>query len=75
VPAARIAVLRRAFDQVIKDPQLIKEAERQGTEISPLSGEDLGQIVKELSAAPRDVVEIYKMFWTQELNSTVSQPG
>lgn len=62
VPPERLAVLRRAFSQVLKDPQLIKEAERQGTEISPLSGEDLSQIVKELSAAPRDVVEIYKTF-------------
>lgn len=62
VPAARLAELRRAFAQALKDPQLIKEAERQGTEISPLSGEDLSQIVKELAAAPRDVVEIYKSF-------------
>jgi tripartite-type tricarboxylate transporter receptor subunit TctC len=62
VPAARVAALRNAFSQVLKDPQLIKEAERQGTEISPLSGEDLSQIVKELAAAPRDVVETYKTF-------------
>lgn len=62
VSEGRVAALRRAFAQALKDPQLMKDAERQGSEISPLSGEDLSQIVKELAVAPRDVVEIYKSF-------------
>ncbi len=62
VPPQRVAMLRQAFHQTLKDPQLIKDAERQGTEISPMPGEELTQIVKELAAAPRDVVDIYKTF-------------
>ena len=38
VPAERIAALRAAFDQLVKDPQFIADAERAGAELDPDAG-------------------------------------
>jgi tripartite-type tricarboxylate transporter receptor subunit TctC len=48
VPAERVAVLRRAFDAALHDPELIAQAERQSIEIRPVEGERLQGIVSEM---------------------------
>ena len=49
VPADRVAVLRRAFDATLKDPEFLTEAERTKLTIGPLAGEELQKLVAEVS--------------------------
>jgi tripartite-type tricarboxylate transporter receptor subunit TctC len=52
VPADRIAALRRAFDLVMKDAQLLEEAKRQNLDINPWTGVKLQQVVTEVLDTP-----------------------
>jgi tripartite-type tricarboxylate transporter receptor subunit TctC len=56
VPAERVAALRRAFDAALKDPALLAEADKSKIEIDPLPGEEVAELVKQVSATPPDVV-------------------
>ena len=60
VPVDRVAMLRKALMAVVKDPEFLAEAEKAKLEISPVSGEKLQEIVRELIATPADIVEKYK---------------
>jgi tripartite-type tricarboxylate transporter receptor subunit TctC len=44
VPADRIAALRNAFDQMMKDPALLADAAKRGLEIDPTAGVDVQKI-------------------------------
>ena len=43
VPPDRLDALRRAYEQVVKDPEFIAEFERQGVELNPINGEEIGR--------------------------------
>src|SRR3954466_6966556 len=45
VPADRLAALRKAFMDTMKDPEFIAEAEKAKLEITPISGEEVQKIV------------------------------
>ena len=53
----RAAALRRAFEQTLKDPGFLAEAEKLQLEIVPVSGDDVAQLVAQVSATPPEVVE------------------
>ncbi|HEY2185365.1 MAG TPA: hypothetical protein VGH39_10255 [Xanthobacteraceae bacterium] len=57
VPADRIATLRAAFMQTMRDEELLAEARRTGIEIDPISGEELQALAENIFATPADVVE------------------
>jgi tripartite-type tricarboxylate transporter receptor subunit TctC len=48
VPADRIAALRRAFDQTVKDPGFLAEMEKLQTVVEPDSGEEVQEAVRQL---------------------------
>jgi hypothetical protein len=56
VPAERATALRRAFDAALKDAGLIAEADKSKIEIDPLTGEEVADLVRQISATPADVV-------------------
>ncbi len=56
VPADRVRALRFAFDETMKDPEFLAEAEKRGLEINPVSGADVEALVAELYRTPKDVV-------------------
>jgi tripartite-type tricarboxylate transporter receptor subunit TctC len=56
-PPARVAALRKAFMEVMKDPEFQAEARRLNLQISPMFGEELQAEVASLIATPKDVVE------------------
>lgn len=60
VPAERVALLRKALTEVVKDADFLAEADKAKLEISPVSGEELQQMVKDLVATPADILEKYK---------------
>jgi tripartite-type tricarboxylate transporter receptor subunit TctC len=55
-PPARLAVLRRAFDETMKDPALLEEGRAMQAEISPTSGAEVQKIITRLYATPPAVV-------------------
>jgi tripartite-type tricarboxylate transporter receptor subunit TctC len=57
LPADRAAALRNAFDETMKDPEFVAEANARGQEVSPVSGAALDALIAELYATPKDVVE------------------
>jgi hypothetical protein len=57
VPSDRIAILRKAFDEVMKDPVLIEEAAKQRLELSPMAGEEMEALLSKLHALPLPVRE------------------
>jgi tripartite-type tricarboxylate transporter receptor subunit TctC len=48
VPPERIAMLRRAFDRTMADPEFLAEAMRLNMDIKPLAGEELQRIATEI---------------------------
>jgi len=55
VPADRIAVLRKAFEETIHDPKLQEDAKKIGVEANHVPGEQLQDMVKKLYASPADL--------------------
>jgi tripartite-type tricarboxylate transporter receptor subunit TctC len=56
VPADRIAILRQAFNETMKDPALVAEAEKAKSPVHPLTGEEAGQIVAKMLAVSPDII-------------------
>jgi len=55
-PKDRMAILRKAFTETMKDPEFIADAKKSRLDLSPLSGEELEKTVLEIYDAEPDVV-------------------
>ena len=55
VPADRVAALRQAFMDTMKDPELLAEAEKAQLEITPVSGEAIQKLVREVYEIPAEI--------------------
>ena len=62
VPADTVVVLRRAFMAAMRDPGLLADVAKSGTDIDPLPGERLQEIVRQAVAVPPRAVEQAKRF-------------
>jgi tripartite-type tricarboxylate transporter receptor subunit TctC len=60
VPQDRVAMIRDAFMKTMKDPEFIKDAERLGFDVDPVSGDVIGKLIDEIEAAPQDVIDDLK---------------
>jgi tripartite-type tricarboxylate transporter receptor subunit TctC len=58
VPADRVAALRKAFDDTMKDPAFLAEAEKTKLEVEPVSGQEVQDLVAELYQSSPEVVKI-----------------
>ena len=56
VPADRLAVLRHAFDEALKDKDLLAEVAKLHFDIDPMNGEEVAAIARQTIAAPPDIV-------------------
>jgi tripartite-type tricarboxylate transporter receptor subunit TctC len=56
VDAERVAALRKAFDQTMKDPDFLAEAKAMDLRIDPISGQELTEVVARTYQSPKDVV-------------------
>ncbi len=56
VPPERLAAMRQAFNETMKDPELLAEAAKLELEIHPVDGASLDALVKRLYASPPEVV-------------------
>jgi len=57
VPAATVALFRRAWDAMIKDPEYVADADKLQLERDAMSGEQLQRLIETVAATPRPIVE------------------
>lgn len=63
VPAERVTLLRRAFDQMVKDPEFAAEFTKQGLDLEPLPGEALQKLVEDVANIPPALAEKVKAIY------------
>ena len=51
------ALLRKAFDDVLRDPAFLAEAEKAGMKIEPLTGVEIAAMLAKAYGAPKPIVE------------------
>jgi tripartite-type tricarboxylate transporter receptor subunit TctC len=57
VPEARLAALRTAFQQMVKDPDFIAAGAKRKLMLDPASGEEMDTINRQTMSLPKPVVE------------------
>jgi tripartite-type tricarboxylate transporter receptor subunit TctC len=55
---ANLAILRRAFDATMKDPQFLADADKLRIDVAPLSGARVQEVVRNLYASSPQVVDL-----------------
>jgi tripartite-type tricarboxylate transporter receptor subunit TctC len=55
-PPERVAALRRAFDETVRDPDLLAEAEQAKLDVVPLGGEESQKIADSIVNTPPEVL-------------------
>jgi tripartite-type tricarboxylate transporter receptor subunit TctC len=55
-PADRVQALRRAFDATMKDKDLLADADKQGLEANPATGEEMMEMLQKVYATPKEVI-------------------
>ena len=49
--------MRKSFDAVMKDPELVAEAQKSGLDIDSESGDDVQKQVDKIYSTPKDILE------------------
>jgi tripartite-type tricarboxylate transporter receptor subunit TctC len=57
VPPARVAALRKAFDDIMKDPEFLAEAKKSNVDVRPMSGVELQALATEVVRTPSEIVD------------------
>ena len=60
VPAERVALLRKAFAETMKDPELLAEAQKMNIDVEPNTGEQVQALVAKMYETPPAVIERVK---------------
>src|SRR5262249_23564353 len=60
VPAERVKILREALNKTLRDPELLAAAKKRDWPVSPVAGEELEPLAKEVIAQPPEVVQRLK---------------
>jgi tripartite-type tricarboxylate transporter receptor subunit TctC len=61
VPAERVAMLRKAFDETMQDLAFLKDAATAGLDVGPVDGAKIQTIVSDLVRTPDDIVAKAKL--------------
>jgi tripartite-type tricarboxylate transporter receptor subunit TctC len=56
VPAARVALLRAAFDATLRDPAFLADADKQKLEVDLVSGQDVQDLIDRLYQSPPQTI-------------------
>jgi hypothetical protein len=57
VPADRIAILRKAFDATMQDPEFLADAKRMNIDVEPVAGDVMQTLVERVGAFDRAVID------------------
>jgi tripartite-type tricarboxylate transporter receptor subunit TctC len=60
VPADHLAIVRKAFDDTMKDPGYLADMAKQQLPVHPLTGQEAEKIVGELTGVPANIVALAK---------------
>jgi tripartite-type tricarboxylate transporter receptor subunit TctC len=60
VPAERVAALRKAFDDTLRDPQFIAAANQANMYFNPMGGEELQRVVDKIASPPERILAMVK---------------
>jgi tripartite-type tricarboxylate transporter receptor subunit TctC len=61
VPAERVAILREAFNAMLKDPAYLEDSRKASLDVSPTDGATIQRLVTELVNTPEDIVAKAKL--------------
>jgi tripartite-type tricarboxylate transporter receptor subunit TctC len=56
IPAERVAALRTAFDETMRDPEFLAEAQKERLEVNPVTGAEIDKLLADLYRTPPDIV-------------------
>ena len=56
VPPERLAALRKAFQEMVKDPEFLASCEKRNIMLDPATGEEMDAIVAQTMQIPKAVV-------------------
>jgi len=56
IPSDRVNILRHAFDQAMKDPELLAETQKQKMDVDPTNGASLEKLAQQILQQPPDVL-------------------
>jgi tripartite-type tricarboxylate transporter receptor subunit TctC len=56
----RLKMLRDGFNKMMADPELLAEAKKKSLDVTPLSGEELEALIKDVGVPPADIVQRLK---------------
>ena len=59
VPPERAAALKKAFMDMVKDPQFLDDARKAGFDMTPVDGDAVRALVARMAATPKEVIERY----------------
>jgi tripartite-type tricarboxylate transporter receptor subunit TctC len=59
VPADRAKALQDAFMAMVKDKEVLAEAQKLGIEMSPIDAAEIMQLLQRMAATPKDVIARY----------------
>jgi tripartite-type tricarboxylate transporter receptor subunit TctC len=71
VPAERVAMLRKAFDDMMMDPAYLEDAGKAALDVTPVAGTKLQAIVADLVHTPADIVAKAKL--AMETKNTIEK--
>jgi tripartite-type tricarboxylate transporter receptor subunit TctC len=57
MPKERLAALRKAFTETMKDPAFLADAEKANIDIDPADGDQVGQLLAQFADYPKNVIE------------------
>ena len=60
VPSDRVTILRKAFDEMVRDGEFIRELDSMRVELTPMSGAELQALVQEVGNLTPDLVQKIK---------------
>ena len=56
VPAERVALLRKALDEVVRDPAFLADAKSAGIDVIPVGGVEIQKVVEDLVHTPEAII-------------------
>ena len=57
VPPERLAILRKAFQDTMRDPEFLAEAKKANLDIDPATHEQVAQLLAQFANYPKSVIE------------------
>ena len=57
VPADRIAALRKAFEDTMKDPEFIADTKKARLNVSPITGQQIADVIEQAYKTPQAVID------------------